>query len=116
MESEDETALFLAASHTQSTKTPKANLYENCLSCGNAVSGNFCQTCGQKVDDMRRSLFSLIAETLGGIFSFESRMWRTFGALLFKPGRVAREYADGARMRYSAPIRTYLVVSILFFS
>ncbi len=116
MESEDETALFLAASHDAIPKTPNANIYADCPSCGNTVSGNFCNNCGQKIDDMRRSLFALIAETLGGIFSFESRMWKTFGALLFKPGKVAREYADGARMRYSAPVRTYLVVSILFFS
>ena len=90
--------------------------YTHCLSCNTAVSDAFCPNCGQKNDDMRRSLFALIADTLGGIFSFESRMWKTFGALIFKPGKIARQYADGARTRYSSPIRTYLVVSILFFT
>ena len=64
MESEDETALFLAASHGAIPKTPNANIYADCPSCGNTVSGNFCNNCGQKIDDMRRSLFALIAETL----------------------------------------------------
>jgi len=42
-------------------------------------------------------------------------MWRTWGALLFKPGKVSREFADGARTKWSSPIRTYLAMSLILF-
>lgn len=113
----EDAAILLATMGAHTTKpAPKANRYENCLSCNMTTPDNFCSNCGQKNDDMRRSLFALIADILGNIFAFEGRMWKTWGALLFKPGKISRTYADGNRMRYSAPIRTYLVVSILFFS
>lgn len=113
----DDASLLLATSNVKTIKpAPKANRFDNCLSCETPIPHNYCPNCGQKNDDMRRSLFVLIADILGNIFAFEGRMWKTWGALLFKPGKIARTYADGNRMLYSAPIRTYLVVSILFFS
>lgn len=113
----DATAALLMATQKVSDTyvVPKINQSEHCLSCGALTEQKYCGECGLKNDDLRRSLFRLIGESLGGIFSFESRMWRTWAALLFKPGKVAREYADGARSRYSSPIRVYLVVSFLFF-
>lgn len=111
----DTEAALLAASvdANPNVKTPKKNQTTHCLSCGAETPQAFCGECGLKNDDLRRSLFKLIAETLGGIFSFESRMWRTWAALLFKPGKVAREYANGRRTTYSAPIRVYLVVTFI---
>ncbi len=42
-------------------------------------------------------------------------MWRTWAVLLFKPGKVAREYADGARTSWSSPIRIYIAMSLILF-
>lgn len=113
----DDATLLLSTSGLKTIKpAPEKNRFDNCLSCDTPIPHNYCPNCGQKNDNMRRSLFALIADILGNIFAFEGRMWKTWGALLFKPGKIARTYADGNRMRYSAPIRTYLVVSILFFS
>lgn len=114
---ETEEGIVLAAAQiSDNTKIPSKNKQENCISCGTKINHIYCGNCGQKNDDLRRSLWRLIAESLGGIFSFESRVWRTWGALLFKPGKVAREYANGARTTYSPPIRAYLVVTFIFFS
>lgn len=112
---ETEAALLAATQEVPAGPVPKENQTEFCLSCGAATPQMYCGECGLKNDDLRRSLFKLIAESLGGIFSFESRMWRTWAALIFKPGKVPREYADGRRTTYSSPIRVYLVVSFLFF-
>lgn len=109
-----ETALLAATIETASNTTvPKENQTEFCLSCGAATPQRFCGVCGLKNDDLRRSLFKLITETLGSIFSFDGRMWRTWASLIFKPGKVAREYSDGRRMTYSPPIRVYLVITFL---
>ncbi len=113
---ETEEGLVLAAASVADSKAvPQNNAAQTCQSCGTKIDQVYCGQCGQKNDNLRRSLWRLIAESLGGIFSFEGRMWRTWGALLLKPGKVASEYANGARSRYSPPIRVYLVVSFLFF-
>lgn len=94
---------------------PDANTSEDCKSCGTKIEQIYCGNCGQKNDDLRRSLWRLLGESLGGLFAFESRMWRTWADLLRRPGKVAHEYANGARTIYSPPIRVYLVVSFMFF-
>ena len=114
---EAEEGIVLAAAQSGgSGSVPEKNKFEKCVSCGSQILDIYCGNCGQKNDDLRRSLWRLIGESLGGIFSFESRVWRTWGALLLKPGQVARQYANGARTKYSPPIRIYLVVSFLFFA
>ncbi len=95
---------FLGAS------TPSA-----CLSCGAPTIGVFCANCGQKNDDLRRSLFLLARDFVEDTFSFDSRMWRTLGALVAAPGLVPTNYAHGKRSRYTPPVRLFLIVSFLFF-
>ncbi|MCF6221067.1 MAG: DUF3667 domain-containing protein [Robiginitomaculum sp.] len=113
---ENEEGIALALAEAGDKKpTPGNNTAVDCKSCGAAIEKTYCGNCGQKNDDLRRSLWRLIGESLGGLFSFEGRMWRTWAALLFKPGKVAYAYANGARSRYSPPIRVYLVVSFMFF-
>ena len=94
---------------------PNANQSIACFSCGEAMTGVHCAACGQKNDDYRRSIFQLIFELIGSFTAIESRIWRTWGALIFKPGKVAREFADGARVKWSTPIRVFLAVSIILF-
>ncbi len=86
-----------------------------CISCGAPPAGVYCGVCGQKNDDMRRSLVLLSRDFLQDTFSFDSRMWRTLGLLAVAPGRVAADYAHGKRSRYTPPVRLFLVVSFLFF-
>ncbi len=86
-----------------------------CLSCGHEVIGPFCSWCGQKDDDMRRSSFVLAREFMQDTFGFDSRMWRTLGALAAMPGVVPTRYAHGKRSRYTPPVRLFIVVSFLFF-
>jgi hypothetical protein len=45
----------------------------------------------------------------------DSRLWHTLAALLFRPGRLTREFLDGRRARYLPPVRLYLVLSVVFF-
>lgn len=86
-----------------------------CLSCGAGVAGVFCVACGQKQDDLRRSLFVLARDFIEDTFAFDSRMWRTLGALAASPGLAPANYAHGKRSRYTPPVRLFLVVSFLFF-
>ena len=86
-----------------------------CLSCGAKIVGAWCANCGQKNDDMRRSVFVLFKDFIKDTFSFDSRMWRTLGLMAAAPGRVPTDYSHGKRSRYTPPVRLFLVVSFLFF-
>lgn len=88
-----------------------------CLNCGQPISDNdnFCSNCGQVNDELPLSIKQFISEFFSGFFSFDTRFFKTFIPLLFKPGKVSREYIEGKRRRYVNPFQLYLHVTILFF-
>ncbi len=94
---------------------PNENQSVKCFSCGAEMTGVFCAQCGQKNDDYRRSILKLTAELIGSFTALESRIWHTWIALLIKPGKVAREFADGKRTKWSSPVRVFLAISIILF-
>ncbi len=98
----------------ESAEAAAGELSLACLSCGAASVAVFCANCGQKNDDLRRSIFLLARDFVEDTFSFDSRMWRTLGALVVAPGVVATNYAHGKRSRYTPPVRLFLVVSFIF--
>jgi len=88
---------------------------ENCLNCGTALSGQYCGNCGQRARSRLISLWELLSDSFGDLFELDSRIWRTLGPLLVRPGKLTYEYLQGRRTRFMPPFRTYLVLSILFF-
>jgi len=106
---------LLATSVLDRDKVPNENQSETCFSCDAEIAGLYCKDCGQKNDDYRRSIFSLAKDGIASVFSLDSRMWQTWFALLLKPGRVAREFANGKRTKWSSPVRIYLAMSLLLF-
>jgi len=99
-----------------SDNIPNENQAHYCFSCEEPIRGAYCIACGQKNDNMRRGVFSLIWEFITSVTAIEGRIWRTWRSLLFQPGRVAREFANGRRSYWSSPIRVYLAMSILLFA
>lgn len=106
---------LLATSVLDSDNIPNQNQSETCFSCGSDMVGLYCKDCGQKNDDLRRSIFFLGIEAFTSIFSVESRMWRTWLSLFKRPGLAAREFADGKRTLWTSPVRIYLAMSIILF-
>ncbi len=98
-----------------SDNIPDANQSHYCFSCESPINGLYCVSCGQKNDNYRRSIFSLVKEFFASVTAIESRIWRTWAALLFKPGKVARQFANGRRSYWSSPVRVYIAMSILLF-
>lgn len=88
---------------------------DHCLNCGAQTRGKFCPICGQRNDDFKRSIAVLGRELTEDIFAYDSRFYRTITALLLRPGRLTRDFADGLRARYMPPIRLYLISTILLF-
>ena len=86
-----------------------------CPNCGNMLQGRFCNACGQNQRSLRRAITPLMSDLIRESLGVDGRLWRTAYNLLFRPGQLSLDYVEGRRARYIAPMRLYLVVSILFF-
>ncbi|MEL7448142.1 MAG: DUF4286 family protein [Pseudomonadota bacterium] len=86
-----------------------------CRNCGAALMGQYCATCGQRDKHRMISLLELFRDFIGDLFELDSRIWRSLVPLLFRPGLLTLEYLSGRRVRYTPPLRMYLVLSLVFF-
>ncbi len=87
----------------------------HCLNCSAPLTGPYCGQCGQKDLPRRQGMGDLLLNFISSFFSFESKFFKTFGALLFKPGLLIFEYNEGKRERYYHPARMYVFLSFIFF-
>jgi hypothetical protein len=88
----------------------------HCLNCQSATAGHFCQQCGQETRLHVPSASEFLHEFIGHYVALEGKLWKSLGLLLFRPGRLTREYIEGRRVRYVLPLRLYLTFSIIFFA
>lgn len=85
-----------------------------CANCGAALSGAYCSSCGQKAH-LHRSVFHAVEEFLHGILHFDSKLWHTLPLLVFRPGKLTRDYVMGRRARYIAPVALFLLTIFTMF-
>ena len=97
----------------QAGKSKRHN--ENCLNCSTPLQDVFCHHCGQKDLPRRQTMRELIENFIGSFYSFESKFFKTFKYLLFKPGFLPLEYTSGKRESYYHPARAYVFISFVFF-
>ncbi len=88
--------------------------HATCTDCGAGTSGNFCANCGQPTH-VHRTLLHLGEELLHGVMHFDARIWRTLPLLVFNPGRLTREWVQGARTRYVSPLALFLFTLFVTF-
>ncbi|MEX0996143.1 MAG: DUF3667 domain-containing protein [Flavobacteriaceae bacterium] len=90
---------------------------EKCLNCDQPLdkSDRFCPNCSQLNSTKKLHFKDLFNEFFGSLFAYDSRVMLTLRVLVFKPGKISKEYIQGKRMRYANPFRFYLSVSIVFF-
>jgi len=88
---------------------------ENCLNCGEVLTGQHCSHCGQPAKVRVLSLWGLTKDVIGDLLDADSRVWRTLWPLAFRPGLLTQEFLRGRRASYTPPFRMYLVLSLVFF-
>lgn len=86
-----------------------------CRNCGTQVDERYCPACGQLAASFHRPVISLVAETISDSLALDGRIARTLPRLLFRPGRLSRDYSEGKRSRYVPPFRLFLLSSLLFY-
>lgn len=86
-----------------------------CRNCGTIFNGQFCPECGQSVKDYDKPFSFIIYNFAGDFFSFDTRFFRTFIALIIKPGFLSLEYFKGKRIKYAPPFRLFIFASFILF-
>ena len=97
----------------------KATIYRSatCLNCGHPLdlSDIYCSYCSQLNSTKKPTLKDFFDELFSNIISYDSRFRKTLSVLVFRPGKITKEYVAGKRMTYANPFRFYLSISFLFF-
>ncbi|MEK8032576.1 DUF3667 domain-containing protein [Ideonella sp. DXS29W] len=89
---------------------------ERCRNCGTVwpqPRPNYCGHCGQETNLKPPTLLEFAQQFGGSYISMEGALWRTLLLLLFRPGRLTREYLSGRKRRYVLPLRLYLTISVV---
>jgi hypothetical protein len=87
-----------------------------CPNCGTLIAGAFCQGCGQPAHLHVPSAREFLHEFIAHYVALEGKLWKSVALLLFRPGRLTRDYIEGRRVRHVEPLRLYLSFSIIFFA
>ncbi|MFS4494817.1 DUF3667 domain-containing protein [Maribacter sp. 2308TA10-17] len=88
-----------------------------CTNCDHPldVSDRFCPNCSQANSTKKLTLKDFIEEFFASLISYDSKLLKTFSALLTKPGKITRDYIAGKRVSYTNPFRFLLSLSIIYF-
>jgi hypothetical protein len=89
----------------------------NCKNCDQSLDSlvGYCSNCGQSTQSFQQPIGQVCKSMLHELADIDGRMALTLKTLVRKPGLLSLEYNQGRRMRYTPPLRIYLVISILFF-
>lgn len=107
----------MATSAAESTR-PLAGFRHDvrCRNCGALAPAVYCPSCGQETQLALPTARQFVKDAAGRYVAIDGRLWRTLGALMFRPGFLTREYLAGRRRRYVRPARLFLVLSIAMFA
>ncbi|NGX17289.1 DUF4286 family protein [Wenzhouxiangella sp. XN24] len=86
-----------------------------CPNCSELLWGQYCANCGQRARTRMITFWELVKDAGDLVASLDSRLWRTLGLLMFRPGRLTLNYLQGRRASYVPPARLFIATSIVFF-
>ena len=86
-----------------------------CLNCGAALTGTYCQECGQRAH-VHRTLGALWHDLAHGVLHLDGKIWRTLPLLALHPGQLTRRYVDGERAKFVSPMALFLFSVFLMFA
>ncbi len=93
----------------------RAVAHGTCLNCGLALTGPYCNQCGQSAH-VHRTLAAYGHDLLHGVFHFEGKIWKTLPMLVWKPGELTRRYIHGERAKFVSPLALFLFSVFLMFA
>lgn len=88
---------------------------KTCLNCNHVVENKFCPNCGQENIETKQSFHYLFTHFVEDLTHYDGSFWKTIKALLFRPGRLTKEYLAGKRKLYVPPVKLYIFISFVTF-
>ena len=87
-----------------------------CPSCGATATTPFCPNCGERpIAPFDLSLKGIAAQLMKVVGGLDSRVARSLGELLRRPGRLTLAYAAGKRKPYVGPFQLFVLANVVFF-
>lgn len=77
---------------------------QRCVNCAQPVSTPFCPNCGQQHPPKKLRFYSLLSDFQARIYGFDNMFLRTVKDLTKKPGKVAKDFINGNRVKYFGPV------------
>src|SRR6185436_12201561 len=88
----------------------------SCPACGAAATHRYCAACGERrLAKADLSVLALLSQVAESIIDVDGRVFRTFWALVLRPGELTLAYAEGRRKPYIAPFQLFLIANVAFF-
>jgi Protein of unknown function (DUF3667) len=112
----DPTPPDAAVARTKPTLTPTAKKGPRaCENCKTELLGETCYQCGQPTKGLVRQFSSIMGDFFDTVLNIDTRVFRTLGPLMYKPGFLTYEYFSGRRVRYVSPVRLFFFLAVLTF-
>lgn len=86
-----------------------------CQNCGYTVDVAYCSKCGQKNTETRQPFHHLFTHFIEDLVHYDGAFWKTIKHLLLRPARLTKEYLEGKRQTYVAPVKLYIFISFVTF-
>lgn len=87
-----------------------------CKSCGNSFTGYYCNQCGEKVIlPQDRSLKKLVSNILVALTFADNKLFKSLRLVVFNPGFLSKEFAEGRRVKYLAPMSLFFLLNLVYF-
>ena len=96
--------------------SPATRWTVQCLNCEAPLSGRFCSQCGQRAVPPHPTMRELAGYAASELSGWDGKFVTTLKTLLTKPGELTRQWIEGRRVRFVAPIRLYLAASLVYFA
>jgi Protein of unknown function (DUF3667) len=105
-----------AAAATKVSTTPSIKKGPRaCENCKTELLGETCYQCGQPTKGLVRQFSSIMGDFFDTVLNIDTRVFRTLGPLVIKPGFLTYEYFSGRRVRYVSPVRLFFFLAVLTF-
>jgi hypothetical protein len=87
---------------------------KHCKNCGHAVQGLYCNHCGQRTDSERINFTFLSKEVFHFFTHLETGFVYTSLQMVIRPGLTFKNFIEGKRKKYQAPISYFLIWITIF--
>ena len=78
--------------------------------------GRFCAQCGQKrIEPEERRVAWFVRQLIEAVTMVDERFLGSLTRLLFRPGRLERDWLSGRRRRHLAPLTLFLIANLVYF-